>query len=76
MEMHLSRKLQPKQGREGEERPHAPSPVHPDDVPFDPELQRKWEEARGITRKPSGPKPNDDGTVDFNVDLNYLERKK
>lgn len=75
MEGNRINKFGPRDVRD-EDGPHAPPPTHPDDIPFDPEKQRKWEEARGITKKPSGPKTNDDGTVDFNIEFNYLDRKK
>lgn len=68
------RKLQPKQKGPIDERPHAPSPVHPDDIPFDPEAQRRWEESRGIHKKKPAPK-SDDGVVDFNIDFTILKDK-
>ncbi|MBI2415590.1 MAG: hypothetical protein HYV33_02935 [Candidatus Kerfeldbacteria bacterium] len=37
-----------------DQRPHAPSPIHPEDDQFDPEKDKIWREQRGLPKRNYG----------------------
>lgn len=38
---------------------YAPPPVHPEDIPFDPEMDKKWRKDRGLPERDYGDQDSD-----------------